>query len=79
MGSRFQDEKFQGEETAREIEIEEWRKLHEEACARGERTYTDPTTGFQVFTRLYHLERGSCCKSGCRHCAYGFRKEPEQR
>lgn len=25
-----------------------------------------------VFTEKYHLERGSCCKSACRHCPYGF-------
>jgi hypothetical protein len=26
--------------------------------------------GFIVFTRLYHLKRGYCCGSGCRHCPY---------
>ncbi|MFN0108778.1 MAG: DUF5522 domain-containing protein [Blastocatellia bacterium] len=26
--------------------------------------------GFLVFTRKYHLQRGSCCGSGCRHCPY---------
>jgi hypothetical protein len=31
--------------------------------------------GFMVFTELYHLHRGACCNSGCRHCAYGFKKE----
>ena len=25
-----------------------------------------------VFTAQYHLKRGSCCGSGCRHCPYGF-------
>jgi Family of unknown function (DUF5522) len=31
-----------------------------------------------VFTAAYHLKRGSCCQSGCRHCPYGFEdaKEP---
>jgi len=24
-----------------------------------------------VFTAAYHLKRGSCCHSGCRHCPYG--------
>jgi hypothetical protein len=24
-----------------------------------------------VFTAQYHLRRGSCCHSGCRHCPYG--------
>jgi Family of unknown function (DUF5522) len=23
-----------------------------------------------VFTAAYHLRRGSCCKSDCRHCPY---------
>ncbi|MCA1632516.1 MAG: DUF5522 domain-containing protein [Acidobacteria bacterium] len=23
-----------------------------------------------VFTALYHLRRGSCCESGCRHCPF---------
>ena len=24
-----------------------------------------------VFTERYHIRRGYCCKSGCRHCPYG--------
>ncbi|MEO1258178.1 MAG: DUF5522 domain-containing protein [Bacteroidota bacterium] len=28
--------------------------------------------GLYVFTEKYHLARGYCCKSGCRHCPYGF-------
>jgi hypothetical protein len=31
--------------------------------------YFDPD-GKMVFTAAYHLRRGSCCKSGCRHCPY---------
>jgi hypothetical protein len=27
-----------------------------------------------VFTEQYHLRRGWCCQSGCRHCPYGFVK-----
>ena len=23
-----------------------------------------------VFTALFHIQRGSCCGSGCRHCPY---------
>jgi hypothetical protein len=23
-----------------------------------------------VFTALFHIERGYCCGSGCRHCPY---------
>jgi len=45
-------------------------QLHELACARGEEVYTDPDTGYMVFTRVAHLARGKCCGSGCRHCPY---------
>lgn len=31
--------------------------------------------GYVVFTEFYHLKRGNCCKSGCRHCPYGFKKK----
>jgi hypothetical protein len=30
--------------------------------------------GSYVFTKWYHLKRGECCKNGCRHCPYGFKK-----
>ena len=26
--------------------------------------------GYYVFTEKYHLKRGYCCGSGCRHCPY---------
>ena len=35
--------------------------------------------GFMVFTREYHLKRGFCCKSGCRHCPWGYREELEKK
>jgi hypothetical protein len=25
---------------------------------------------YMVFTAAYHLKRGFCCNSGCRHCPY---------
>lgn len=31
--------------------------------------------GFMVFTAAYHLKRGHCCESRCRHCPYGFEKK----
>ena len=31
--------------------------------------------GSVVFTATYHLRRGYCCKNGCRHCPYGFKKK----
>lgn len=27
-----------------------------------------------VFTELYHITKGYCCKNGCRHCAYGYKQ-----
>ncbi len=47
-----------------------WRAAHERALAAGEPTYLDPETGWSVFTETYHLARGSCCDTGCRHCPY---------
>ena len=26
--------------------------------------------GLMVFTATYHLKRGYCCNSGCRHCPF---------
>jgi len=31
--------------------------------------------GFFVMTEKYLKERGFCCKNGCRHCPFGFKKE----
>ncbi|MCC9136544.1 DUF5522 domain-containing protein [Pontibacter silvestris] len=31
-----------------------------------------------VFTAKYHLKRGHCCRNGCRHCPYGFKKKVQQ-
>lgn len=30
------------------------------------------TEGFIVFTEKYHLKRGYCCQSGCKHCPWHF-------
>ena len=37
--------------------------------------------GYLVFTEQYHLKRGYCCQSGCRHCPYGFnaKRQPSDR
>jgi hypothetical protein len=32
-----------------------------------------------VFTAAYHLKRGSCCGSGCRHCPYKQESSDGQR
>lgn len=39
-----------------------------------EHTHYYLENGYWVFTELYHVLRGHCCKNNCRHCAYGFRK-----
>jgi len=33
---------------------------------------------YMVFTEAYHLKRGYCCGSGCRHCPYGDGQKAEQ-
>ncbi len=33
-------------------------------------SYTDPETGYLVFTAAYHTRRGYCCENNCRHCPY---------
>jgi hypothetical protein len=31
-------------------------------------------SGFLVFTEKYHLKRGFCCGSKCKHCPYNWEK-----
>ncbi|MET0622607.1 MAG: DUF5522 domain-containing protein [Pyrinomonadaceae bacterium] len=38
------------------------------ALVEGEDFYREG--GYVVFTERYHLRRGYCCGSGCRHCPY---------
>jgi 2-iminoacetate synthase ThiH len=42
----------------------------------GKEYYLDEATGYLVFTAYYHLKRGYCCHSGCRHCP--FRSEDKE-
>ena len=37
-----------------------------------EEDYYISEEGYIVFTEKYHLKRGYCCKSGCKHCPYGY-------
>jgi hypothetical protein len=39
----------------------------------GEDYYVE--NGNWVFTAKYLLRRGYCCRSGCRHCPYGYVRE----
>ncbi len=41
--------------------------------APGDFYYEGP---YMVFTEAYHLKRGYCCNSGCRHCPYRGVEEP---
>lgn len=51
-------------------DIEDFYECHAKACQAGQKSYKDPTTGYNVFTELAHKDRGKCCGSGCRHCPY---------
>ena len=50
---------------------------NESSKAKGETVKPDyyMENGFMVFTETFHLRRGYCCKNGCRHCPYGFKKQ----
>ena len=47
-------------------------ELHRLACEKGEDTYIDPATGYQVLTSQAHLKRGICCGNVCRHCPFKY-------
>lgn len=34
--------------------------------------------GYYVFTEKYHLKRGYCCKSECRHCPWKYSKKNKE-
>jgi hypothetical protein len=50
--------------------------LTDEGGAEEPDYYTE--NGLMVFTAAFLKRRGFCCRSGCRHCPYGFKKEEEQ-
>lgn len=47
---------------------------NENKLIEGEDFYYTPE-GYKCFTEKHHLKRGYCCKSGCRHCPYGYDKQ----
>jgi hypothetical protein len=47
---------------------------NENKLIEGEDFYFTPE-GYKCFTEKHHLKRGYCCKSGCRHCPYGYDKK----
>jgi hypothetical protein len=46
------------------------------ALVEGEDFYREGA--YVVFTARYHLRRGYCCESGCRHCPYGANAKGEE-
>jgi hypothetical protein len=32
--------------------------------------------GYMVLTEKYHLQKGSCCGNGCKHCPYEYSNVP---
>ncbi len=52
---------------------------HDEAVRAGADGYTDPGTGYFVFTAAYLAARGTCCGSGCRHCPYNVPNDARER
>jgi hypothetical protein len=52
---------------------------NEQTIVEGEDFYMDGP--YLVFTEAYHLKRGYCCNSGCRHCPWRLdeaSEEPQQ-
>ena len=56
--------------------LRELNELHQKIAAevpgaelQNERDYYIEN-GLMVFTEYYHIKKGYCCKSNCRHCAY---------
>ncbi|CAK8673696.1 unnamed protein product [Clavelina lepadiformis] len=54
-------------------------RRHKEADKLGNLFYEDPKTKYIVWTRSYHLKRGDCCGSACRHCPYHQSKVKDDR
>ena len=55
-----------GEQTAAELRATE--SSNTPAPLEPEDFYYE--NGLTVFTAAYHLKRGYCCNSGCRHCPF---------
>jgi len=54
-------------------DMKDFDAAHKAACDNGKMTYTDPDSGYEVFTELAHKNRGKCCGSGCRHCPFNHK------
>lgn len=57
-------------------DLRRWREAHEpKPQPLAPEDFYLEANGLMVFTREYHLKRGFCCKSGCRHCPWGYRQK----
>ncbi len=63
-----------GEEKTRDLHDAEETQSADDTLQPGD-TYLDGP--YLVFTAQYHLRRGYCCNSGCRHCPYGAGDAPD--
>lgn len=65
------------------LQYEKWvlqASIKNNAASQGELeegTHFYTENGKWVFTPVYHIQRGYCCQSGCRHCPYGFDAKQE--
>ena len=67
------------ESSAASKDVEDLYALHRAACDAHKESYTDPKTGYHVFTEYGLRKRGRCCGSGCRHCPYAHERVPKSR
>lgn len=51
-----------------------YEEIHRKAVEACQETYRDPETGYTVFTEYFLKNQGFCCRTGCRHCPYGFKR-----
>jgi tRNA (guanine-N7-)-methyltransferase len=54
-------------------------KEEQKAVKAEEGDYYFLEDGRMVFTEQYHLKRGYCCGSGCRHCPYNHKNVPSHK
>lgn len=52
------------------VDYAEIMAAHDAAVAASAPGYEDPRTQLFVMTAAYHVKRGWCCRSGCRHCPF---------
>ena len=52
-------------------------KMYNKRMPLEEGDYYVNEQGYKVFTEQYHLKRGHCCKSGCKHCPYNYNKNTD--